>query len=71
MSEEDSISLKNNLKTIRKSQKISQEKLAAMVGVSRTSISAIETGLFCPTAKLALAICQALDRKFEDIFYFE
>ena len=62
--------LKNNLKEIRTEQGISQAQLAAMVGVSRNTISSIETGQFNPTAKLALVLCIALDRKFEDIFYF-
>ena len=50
---------------------LSQNKLAQIVGVSRNTISSIETGQFCPTAKLALIICIALDKKFEDLFYFE
>ncbi|MBD8975010.1 MAG: transcriptional regulator [Clostridiales bacterium] len=62
--------LKNNLKEIRKEKGISQSKLADMVGVSRNTISSIETGQFNPTAKLALIICIALDKKFEDLFYF-
>ena len=41
-----------------------------MGGVSRNTISSIETGQFNPTAKLALILCIALDRKFEDLFYF-
>lgn len=62
--------LKNNLKEIRKEKGISQSKLADMVGVSRNTISSIESGQFNPTAKLALIICIALDKKFEDLFYF-
>ena len=46
------------------------EKLAELVGVSRNTISSIETGQFSPTAKLALILCIALDKKFEDVFYF-
>ena len=49
---------------------LSQSLIAEMVGVSRNTISSIETGQFCPTAKLALILCIALDRKFEDVFYF-
>ena len=41
-----------------------------LVGVSRNTISSIETGQFCPTAKLALILCIALDKKFEEVFYF-
>lgn len=56
---------------IRKEKKLSQSDLAGMVGVSRNTISSIETGQFNPTAKLALILCIALDKQFEDIFYFE
>ena len=62
--------LKNKLKEIRTEKKLSQADLAEMVGVSRNTISSIETGQYCPTAKLALIIAIALDKKFEDIFYF-
>lgn len=68
---EDSLVLKNRLKEVRSAQKISQAELAKMVGVSRNTISSIETGQFSPTAKLALILCIALDKKFEDIFYFD
>ena len=61
--------LKNNLAAIRKEQKLSQSELAKMVGVSRNTISSIETGQFNPTAKLALILCIALDKKFEEVFY--
>ena len=62
--------LKNNLAAIRKEKKLSQAELAKIVGVSRNTISSIETGQFNPTAKLALILCIALDKKFEEIFYF-
>lgn len=66
----DELVLKNRLKEIRKERDLSQQKLADMVGVSRNTISSIETGQFNPTAKLALILCIALDKKFEEIFYF-
>ncbi len=43
---------------------------AQLVGVSRNTISSIETRQFNPTAKLALILCVALDQKFEELFYF-
>ena len=49
---------------------MSQQKLADLIGVSRNTISSIETGQFSPTAKLALILCVALDKKFEELFYF-
>lgn len=63
--------LKNKIREARKEKGFSQGELAKMVGVSRNSITSIETGQFCPTAKLALVLCIALDKKFEDLFYFE
>ena len=68
---DDKLILKNNLKEIRTQAGLSQQALADIVGVSRNTISSIETGQFNPTAKLALILCIALDRKFEDLFYFE
>lgn len=63
--------LKNRLKEARTAAGLSQGQLAEMVGVSRNTISSIETGQFSPTAKLALVICIALDKKFEELFYFD
>jgi len=63
--------LLNHLKEARNEKKLSQGELAAMVGVSRQTISSIETGQFNPTAKLALLLCIALDKKFEELFYFQ
>lgn len=63
--------LKNNLKQARGEADLSQAQLAEMVGVSRNTISSIETGQFNPTAKLALVLCIALDKKFEELFYFD
>ena len=68
---EDKLELKNRLKEIRSEKKLTQKNLADMVGVSRNTISSIETGEFCPTSRLALILCFALDKKFDDIFYFD
>ena len=62
--------LKNKLAEIRKLKRISQLDLSKLVGVSRNTISSIETLQYIPSAKLALILCVALDKKFEDIFYF-
>ena len=67
---EETLILKNNLKDVRTQKGLSQQQLAEIVGVSRNTISSIETGQFNPTAKLALILCVALDKKFEDLFYF-
>ncbi|MEY8292872.1 helix-turn-helix transcriptional regulator [Carnobacteriaceae bacterium 52-44] len=67
----DELVLKNRLKVARTEKNLTQGQLAELVGVSRQTISSIETGQFNPTAKLALILCIALDKKFEDLFYFE
>lgn len=68
---QDTLILKNRLREARTEAGMSQGQLAETVGVSRNTISSIETGQFNPTAKLALILCIALDRKFEDLFYFD
>lgn len=67
---DDKLVLKNRLKEARTEKGLSQAGLAELVGVSRNTISSIETGQFNPTAKLALVLCIALDMKFEELFYF-
>jgi len=67
---EDKLVLRNRLKVARAERGLSQGELAKLVGVSRQTISSIETGQFNPTAKLALILCIALDKKFEELFYF-
>lgn len=68
---DEQLKLKNNLKQLRTERKLSQTELGKIVGVSKNSISSIETGQYCPTAKFALLLCIALDVKFEDLFYFD
>lgn len=67
---DEKLILKNNLKAARLEKNLSQQQLADMVGVSRNTVSSIETGQFNPTAKLALILCVALDKKFEELFFF-
>lgn len=70
MGKKEELILKNRLKVARAEWGISQTVLADRVGVSRQTISAIERGEFNPSAKLALILCIALDKKFEELFYF-
>ena len=67
---DDKLNLKYSLKEVRAERGMSQQELASLVGVSRNTISSIETGQFNPTAKLALILCIALDKKFEELFFF-
>ena len=63
---DNSLILRNRLRAARAEKGLSQTQLAELVGVSRQTISSIETGQFNPTAKLALILCVALDKKFEE-----
>ena len=64
------LELQNKLRVARAEKKISQGELADMVGVSRQTISSIENNQFCPSAKLALLLCIALDKRLEELFFF-
>ena len=66
----EELKLNNNVAAARKEKGLSQQALANLVGVSRNTISSIETLQYVPTAKLALLLCVALDKKFEELFYF-
>ena len=68
---DDTLILRNRLREARAEKGLSQAELAKIVGVSRNTISSIETGQFNPTAKLALVLCIALDKRFEELFYFD
>jgi putative transcriptional regulator len=68
---DDKVNLKNRLKVARAELNISQEQLANLAGVSRQTIGSIETGQYCPTAKLALILSKCLHKKFEELFYIE
>ena len=71
MKKNDQLLLHNRLKVARAEKSITQLDLSKLVGVSRQTINSIEKAQFNPSAKLALLICIALDKKFEDLFYFE
>lgn len=67
----EKVKLKNRMKIARAEMNLSQEQLANMAGVSRQTIGYIETGQYCPTAKLALIISKCLQKSFEELFYLE
>lgn len=57
------------LKAARAAKDLSQQQLADLVSVSRQTINAIEKGDYNPTIKLCLAICKALDKTLDDLFW--
>lgn len=68
---EQELIFKNRIRIWRAEKRISQGELAELVGVSRQTISSIENLQFCPSARLALLICLALEKSFEEVFYFD
>ncbi len=67
----NSLDLKNKIKLARVENNLTQDELAKLTGVTRQTIGAIESGKFNPTAKLALVFCIILEKKFEELFYFD
>ena len=61
----------NRLKVARAENSLSQEQLASLAGVTRQTISSIETGQYNPSALLALVLARRLDKRFEDLFFLE
>ncbi len=61
----------NRLKVARAEKSLSQEKLALLVGVTRQTISSIETGQYNPSALLALTMARRLGKCVEDLFFLE
>lgn len=61
--------LGNRLKVARAERNITQEQLAEMAGVTRQTISAIETGMYCPSAFLAFVLAKVLDKPVDELFF--
>ena len=61
--------MKNNLKVARAMHDMTQQELADSVQVSRQTINAIEKGDYNPTVNLCIAICKALDKTLDDLFW--
>ena len=59
------------LKTARAEKDMTQGALAEAAGVSRQTINAIEKGEYNPTINLCRAICKALGRTLDDLFWEE
>lgn len=58
-----------SIKVARAQLDLTQKQLADKVGVSRQTINVIEQGEYNPTIKLCRAICRALDKTLDDLFW--
>ena len=63
--------MKNNLKRLRESKGLSQEKLGDNLGVSRQTINSIENGRFDPSLTLAIKLTKFFDEPIDSIFELE
>ena len=63
--------MKNRIEEIRKEKGIRQEEFAKLLGVSRQTISSLETGRYNPSIFLAYEIARFFDMTIEDVFIFE
>ena len=59
------------MKAARAGMDLSQEELAELVGVTRQTIGMIEAGKYNPTLNLCLAICKALGKTLDELFWEE
>jgi putative transcriptional regulator len=60
--------VRNSLRELRAKRHWSQGDLAELLGVSRQSINAIETGRYDPSLPLAFRIARLFGRRIEDVF---
>lgn len=63
--------MNNRVSELRKEKGITQADFAKMLGVSRMTVSSIETGRFDPSIMLAYKIAKVFDLTIEDVFIFE
>jgi putative transcriptional regulator len=63
--------LGNRLKVARAEKNLSQGDLATLVGVTRQTISSIETGQYCPSALLAFLLSEQLDKRVDELFFLQ
>jgi putative transcriptional regulator len=63
--------LKNNLKLYRVQADLTQEELAAIVGVSRETILFVEKRKHVPSVELAMKISKIFKIKVDELFYFD
>ncbi|MBE6941385.1 MAG: helix-turn-helix transcriptional regulator [Ruminococcaceae bacterium] len=63
--------MKNRIEAIRKERGIRQEEFAKLMGVSRQTISSLETGRYNPSITLAYSIAKFFGMTIEEVFIFE
>lgn len=65
------VRLGNRLKVARAERGLSQEQLALLAGVTRQTVSAVETGQYCPSTLLAFLFAKELGKRVDEVFFLE
>ena len=65
------VGLKTKIQELRKQNKVTQEELAAALGVTRQTIISLENGKYNASLQLAFKIARFFDPRIEDIFLYE
>ncbi len=60
--------MNNRLKVLRAERDLSQAQVAELLGVSRQTINAVETGKYDPSLPLAFSLARLFDKRIEEIF---
>ena len=63
--------MKNRIEQLRKERAMTQQQLAASLGVSRQTIISLENGKYNPSLLLAYQLAKLFELKIEDLFLFE
>lgn len=71
MATEPDARLSNRLRVARAERDLSQDQLARAAGVSRQTISSIETRQYCPSTLLAFRLARVLDVRVDELFWLE
>ena len=65
------VGLKTKIQELRKQNKVTQEELAAALGVTRQTIISLENGKYNASLQLAFKIARFFEQSIEDIFVYE
>jgi putative transcriptional regulator len=63
--------MQNNLRVARATQRLTQDELARLIGVSRQTINAMEAGKYVPSTVLALKLARVFSQAVENLFALE
>lgn len=63
--------MRNNIRVERAILRVTQQQMAEMIGVSRQTIVAIESGKYIPSTVLAMKIARICNKRVEEIFFLE